>query len=269
VLLALFVVESLVLAIITLAPYLPGKALLGFHIALIAVLLAAALLLRRSPKGQPYWLVCYALFVAGAAVLLSGLLADRLLGLLRLTPTNPQGIAVAKFLESLLRVIAVLVLVPLGGQDWRSLYLSRGKPRIFLTVGLAAWIVFPLLAFLPLSGQGDTLRKLFRLAPWILLFVFSNGFMEELLFRGLFLKRYEAHLGKGLANVLTAVVFTLMHIQVTYAPQMLQFLAIAMVLSLIWGYLIQKTDSLWGAVLFHAAGDCLIVFPIFATYAGL
>jgi membrane protease YdiL (CAAX protease family) len=89
--------------------------------------------------------------------------------------------------------------------------------------------------------------------------------MEELLFRGLFLKRFAPLLGKGLSNLLTAIVFTLMHIQVTYTPQMLQFLLIVLTLSLVWGYLIQKTNSLWGAVLFHAAGDCLIIFAAFAS----
>jgi membrane protease YdiL (CAAX protease family) len=56
-----------------------------------------------------------------------------------------------------------------------------------------------------------------------------------------------------------------MHTQVTYAAQMIQFLAIVLVLSLIWGILIEKTDSLWGAVLFHAAGDCLIIFGAYAS----
>ena len=88
---------------------------------------------------------------------------------------------------------------------------------------------------------------------------------EELLFRGLFLKRFEPFLGKGLSVLLTAVVFTLMHTQVTYAAQMLQFLVIALTLSLVWGYLIQKTDSLWGAVLFHATGDCLIIVAAYAS----
>ena len=32
-----------------------------------------------------------------------------------------------------------------------------------------------------------------------------------------------------------------------------------------WGILIQKSDSLWGAVLFHAAGDCLIIFGAYAS----
>jgi membrane protease YdiL (CAAX protease family) len=89
--------------------------------------------------------------------------------------------------------------------------------------------------------------------------------MEELLYRGIFLKRYEPFLGKGLSTVLTAIVFTLMHTKVTYAAQMIQFLVIILVLSLIWGALIQKTDSLWGAVLFHSATDCMILFAAYAS----
>jgi membrane protease YdiL (CAAX protease family) len=46
---------------------------------------------------------------------------------------------------------------------------------------------------------------------------------------------------------------------------MIQFLVIVLVLSLIWGILIQKTNSLWGAVLFHAAGDCLIIFGAYVS----
>ena len=70
--------------------------------------------------------------------------------------------------------------------------------------------------------------------------------MEELLYRGLFLQKYEPFLGKGLSNVLTAIVFAIMHTQVTYAAEMITFLMIVLVLSLIWGALIQKSDSLWG-----------------------
>jgi membrane protease YdiL (CAAX protease family) len=80
-----------------------------------------------------------------------------------------------------------------------------------------------------------------------------------------FLKRYEPFLGKGLANLLTAIVFTLAHVQVTYVADVLQFLVIVFPLALTWGYLMQRTDSLWGSVLFHAGADCMIVFGIFAS----
>ncbi len=262
---AFLVMESMVFGVLTLAAYVKLDTLLVLHASLTAVLLVAALFLRRSEKGEPYWPVCYALFVAAAAVLLSGLYADELLGLLGLSVETPQGIAVAKFSESMLRVVPILALMPLMGFGWRSLYLQRGRIGIWLPVGIAAWLVFPVLAYLLLPTREGALDKLLPLAPWILLFVFCNAFMEELLFRGLFLKRYSVFLGRILSNLLTAVVFAVMHTQVTYASEMLQFLAIVAILSLVWGYLMQKTDSLWGAVLFHAAGDCLVIFPIFAS----
>ena len=100
-----FIVESLVFAIITLSPYLPQTALLGFHVGLTVTILIIALFLRRSEKGKQYWPVFYAFFVAGAAVLTSGLFSNNLLGLFGQTVTTPQGIAVAKFSEGVLRVI--------------------------------------------------------------------------------------------------------------------------------------------------------------------
>lgn len=260
-----FIVGSMVFAIITLWSYVSKDTLLYYHAGLTATLLIIALFLRRTERGQQYWPICYVFFVAGMAVLLSALFSDNLLELFGLNVETPQGIAVAKFSESLLRVVPILILMPIMGFDRRSLYLEKGKIRIWLPVSIIALIIFPVIAYLPLSSQGGMLHKLFSLSPWILLFVLSNGFMEELLYRGLFLKRYEPFLGKGLSNLLAAIVFTLIHTQVTYAQQMLQFLLIVLILSLIWGYLIQKTNSLWGAVLFHTAGDCLIIFGAYAS----
>jgi membrane protease YdiL (CAAX protease family) len=260
-----FVVEAMVFAIMPLSLYLSKSALLYSHAGLTTTLLVVALLLKRSERGKQYWSICYAFFVAGAAVLVSGLFSDDFLRLGGLTVTTPQGIASAKFSESILRVVPILALMPLVGFDWRSMYLNKGRIGIWLTVGIAAFIIFPIIAYLPLASQEGVLSKLLSLSPWILLFVLSNAFMEELLFRGLLLKRCEPFLGKGLSNFLTAIVFTLIHTQVTYAPQMLQFLLIILTLSLVWGYLIQKTESLWGAVLFHAAGDCLIIFAAYAS----
>jgi membrane protease YdiL (CAAX protease family) len=261
-----FIVESMVFAIITLSPYLPERILSGYHSGLTVVLLIATLFLRRSERGRPYWSVFYVFFIASVAILISGLFSDDLMGLFKQTVTTPQGIAVAKFSESILRVIPILVLMPLMGFDWHSMYLKKGHVRIWLPIAIAALIIFPILAYFAVSGgQAGVLDKLLPLWPWVLLFILSNGLMEELLFRGLFLQKYEPFLGKGLSNVLTAIVFAIMHTQVTYAAEMITFLMIVLVLSLIWGALTQKSDSLWGAVLFHAAGDCLIIFGAYAN----
>jgi len=53
---------------------------------------------------------------------------------------------------------------------------------------------------------------------------------------------------------------------VQYAPDILVFLAILFVLALAWGYVIQRTESLWGCALFHAGADLMIMVGIYETY---
>jgi membrane protease YdiL (CAAX protease family) len=103
-------------------------------------------------------------------------------------------------------------------------------------------------------------------SPWILLFVLANAFTEELHFRGLLLKPFEQLPDCHPANVCIAMFFTLAHAPAQYARDILVFLAILFVLALAWGCFIQKTESLWGSVLFHAGGDLMIMFGIYETY---
>ncbi len=261
-----FVLESAVFAIIPLSMIMPITLLLGIHSCIIAVLLIAAIFLRMNERGRKYFPVVFAFFAAGTAVLLSALFSGNLVDLLGFSIATPSGIAVAKFSEGVLRVTSLLILMVLAGADRQSLYLNKGRLGTGLAIGLIAFIVFPIIAYLPLASQEGILDTLLSLSPWILLFVLSNGFMEELLYRGLFLRRFEPFLGERLSILLTAIVFTLIHTQVTYASDMFVFLVlIVFPLSLIWGYMTQKTGSIWGAVIFHAAGDCLIVFGAFAA----
>jgi membrane protease YdiL (CAAX protease family) len=261
-----FVLESATFAIIPLSSSVSITTLLVIHASIVAALLTVAILLRISERGRQYFQVFYAFFAAGTAVLLSTLFSGSLVELLGFSLATPPGIAVAKFSEAVLRVVPLLILMVLGGADRGSMYLNRGRIGVGLVIGIVAFIVFPILAYVPIAGQVGILDKLISLVPWILLFVLSNGFMEELLFRGLLLRRLESFLGANLSILLTALVFTLVHVQVTYVTNVSVFLLlIVFPLSLIWGYLTQKTDGIWGAVLFHAAGDCLIVFGAFAS----
>lgn len=260
-----FALEAMVFAILPLSARFPGRPLLIFHAVLTAVMLAAAMLARRSETGKRYGQVFYALFVAGMAVLLSTLFGQGLLEALPLTPVSPAWVAVAKLSESLWRVTTILLLMVAGGAELRSMYLTGGRTRLGLTIGLAGFALFAALAFLPLARQEGGWQKLAPLWPWIATFVLANGFAEELLFRGLFLERYEAFLGKWAANLLTALVFTLLHLQAGYVSQMVTFLSILFPLALLWGYVMQRTRSLWGAALLHAGADCLLIFRIYAS----
>lgn len=93
----------------------------------------------------------------------------------------------------------------------------------------------------------------------------SNGFVEELPFRGLLLPRFKDHIGAFPAILVTSAVFALAHIGVNYTPAVLPFLGITFVLGLSFATLIHKTDSLWGAVLFHARADIPVIVGILSV----
>lgn len=64
-------------------------------------------------------------------------------------------------------------------------------------------------------------RRILVWAPRIFTFVLANGFLEELMFRGLFLRKFEPLLGAPLANFLTGFVFAVGHAGVTYTADIL------------------------------------------------
>jgi membrane protease YdiL (CAAX protease family) len=97
-------------------------------------------------------------------------------------------------------------------------------------------------------------------------FVFSNGVKEEIQFRGLFLKKYDAFFGAGTANLLQALPFAVAHLGETYSPVLIAFFTIVLLLGLGFGALAQKTNSLIGSILFHAGTDIPVILGIFSNF---
>lgn len=97
----------------------------------------------------------------------------------------------AKFWEALLILMGILAVATLCGENLASLYLRKGRLILGLSVGLVTAATLFVLSMLQPAVRAVGTTRLMSLAPWILLFVASNGFMEELLFRGLFLGRYK------------------------------------------------------------------------------
>jgi membrane protease YdiL (CAAX protease family) len=221
---------------------------------------------RSSPRLTVFRPVLFAYFTAVVGLSLGFFLADPILALVGLTTRTPAGIAVAKFSQASLIVIGILTMAKLSGENLASLYLRAGRLIFGLGVGLIGAAACLALALQQPAVRALGTARLLSLTPWILLFVASNGFMEELLFRGLFLGRYESLMGKWPAILSTALAFTLAHMQVSYAPDMVVFLIVLLGLSIAWGWLIQKSSSLWGSVLFHAGADLMIILPIFGSY---
>ena len=117
--------------------------------------------------------------------------------------------------------------------------------------------------FFPINPDVSN-AKLVSLLIWIVPFVLLNRVKEELWFRGLFLKQYELFLGPYLANILQPLIFSVAHMSVEYTSVLLGFLVVTFVLGLVWGYIIQRTDSIIGASLFHSATDIAIILGIFS-----
>ena len=252
-------------------PIFSGSLDLYGRIGVTLFFLVAALLARSSQRLHRYWQVLFAFGTACAAISVDYLLglSKWLLPALSIGAETPAGWAIDKLESSLLSVVVILALTLASRQSLASLYLRRGRLWLGLVVGLAVFVVMVAtaipLAELQFGGSNLSWQRILPWTPWVLIFILANAFNEELLFRGLFLGRLEPFMGKFAANLLMAIPFTLMHTGANYTPDVLLFLGMLFPLSLAWGWLMQKTDSIWGSVLFHAAMDIPIVLGIFSS----
>jgi membrane protease YdiL (CAAX protease family) len=251
-----------------LRPTLPPVADYLGRIGLVLLLLIAALVVRGSERYARYWLLVFGLFVLALTVSLDWVFARFLLYSVGVNGNTPAGYAALKVNECAVVVIVVLLFTRVSGSSLGSVYVQKGNLKLGLTIGLIAFclgaaIAVPLAIFL-FKGRDLSLERILSWAPWLLVFVLANAAQEELLFRGLFLRKLEPFYGRFLSNLLIAFVFTALHGAATYSSDQVLFLAGVFPLALAWGYVMQKTDGVWGSILFHAGMDIPIMLGIFS-----
>ena len=270
-LLVLFLVFGLLIFVVFshMRPMLPRHIDLIGRIALILGFLAGALLVRRTHRFRQYWQVLFACFIASSATTVDYYLpsGDWPMQLFHVSTSTPAGIAVDKLDSSIIITVSVVLLAKASGSNLSSIYLKKGNLRKGLAIGTIAFFICAA-GSIPISeaffGARDLqMAEVLSWAPWILIFVIGNSFNEELLFRGLFLQKYGLFIGRFWSNLVIAIPFALHHTGVSYAPDALVFLAILLPLALVWGFVMQKTDSLWGSVLFHAGTDIPVALSLF------
>jgi len=272
----LFLVCSL-LVFVLLGPYRPltsGWLDVAGRAAVASGFVVAALLSRRSARYGPYWRVWFAFATACIAISVDYMLSlsKWILPALRIALESPAGLAIDKLESSALSVLIVLLLTLVSGEDLRSLYFRRGNLRLGLAVGLIAFVVV-IASAIPVTegffnGRDLSWARILPWTPWVLIFVLANALNEELLFRGLFFGRLAPFLGPFAVNLMIAVPFTLFHTGVEYTASFMVFAGMLFPLSLAWGWLLQKTGSLWGSVLFHMAMDIPIALGLFSNLNG-
>lgn len=94
-------------------------------------------------------------------------------------------------------------------------------------------------------------------------FVFA-GFMEEVAFRGIILGKLVQLMGFRKANILASLFFTFIHMPQSIASgtvltqEVLSSLVFIFVWSIIYGVLVEKSNSLWAAIIPHGIWDCAV-----------
>ena len=225
-------------------------------------------LVYRSGRYEKYWQLFFALFILSVAVSLDWVFGRFLFDSLHVSDTTPAGWALPKLNELVVIGGVVILFTRLSGGSLGAIYIQKGNLKLGLIIGAITFILAAAgsipTAELFFKGEGLTLTKVLPWTPWLLLTVLANGALEELMFRGLFLRKLEPFFGKFLSNILIAFVFTGLHRGAYYTSEEMIFLVILFPLAVAWGYIMQKTDSVWGSILFHAGMDIPIFLGIFS-----
>jgi len=253
---------------VTFSEQIPDQTENLIRTSLCVLFLILAVVFALKKKWNKFWPIPFAFFLAAFCQFLSWRFSSLPVKFLRLETSSIKGMAVAKFSQSLWIIIPILFLTLISGQSLASIYFKKGRLRYGLVIGLVAFFAFAGFLVLQVKKIDSGFDRLLFSAPWILTFVLSNGLNEELLFRGIFLKKFEPFLGKLGSNLLTALVFSLTHMKVEYVKsgEIFMFLGIVFVLALIWGYLMQRTGSLLGSTLFHAGSDLILFSSLFTMF---
>jgi membrane protease YdiL (CAAX protease family) len=243
---------------------------LAYQASLSVVFLAAAIWLKRSERLNRYWQVAFALFIASFVITTTSLIGSWstiILNWLNVPTDTSQRQAVGKIYEMLMVVVPILVLTKLSGADLKSIFIKRGDLWMGLGIGALVFVFLGTASFMFAVTRFSSTKLLGDAVVWGLVFSIANGFMEELWLRGIFLKRLAPLLGVGGSVLLTALVFGLMHSFAFYFDPiaLIFYMLNTVALGLACGYLMVKSDSIWGAMVIHAASDFFLFIAVLAN----
>jgi hypothetical protein len=186
---------------------LPFNLRLGGLIGLILASFAGTLAFYKISHLRSHWRLVYIYFVASCALMLSGFAGDWALIISGEALATVKGFTLLKLAEDAAIISTIILLVLISRDDLEDLYLSKGRFGLGLVIGLASFLVFTVMGISSSVGRGIRPDSLREFLPAFLLIALADGFMEELLFRGLFLKTLGRVVGNNWAIVVTAVVF--------------------------------------------------------------
>jgi membrane protease YdiL (CAAX protease family) len=251
----------------------PTSGNLIYSSCLCAAFLVSAILFKRSEKLARYWQIAYAFFVASAVNLVSTLFAgfqSRVLSFFGIFGETNQYMAFSKLYEAVLVIVPIILLTKIAGFDLGSLLIKKGNLKLGLGIGLLIFFNFVTSVLMFFSTSYSSPAKLGNALLWGFVFSICNSFLEELWFRALFMKKLQSLIGVAGTVILTSVWFALIHLLSgsTFMPAIAipVFIVNTLTLGLACGYLMLKSDSIWGAIIIHAAADIFLFVSMLAVH---
>lgn len=243
--------------------------LLSRFVVVVILLIPTFILFRLEGTWNKYWKLSFSFWISSIGMLLAWFLGRWYQLIPGLSTSTVPGVAVAKVSEVLPIITAILVGMYLVDKDFTQVYIRGGDLGKSIKLGLLASLA-ALLPFVLVGGLGLTASPSMIVSwiPWMCLFATSNAFMEELMVRGIFLRKYESILGQKQSLLLTSVIFAIFHQAIIGYTDLLSlsvFMGMTFFLGLIWGYVIQQSDNIWGAVLAHTVADIFFVLAVFGV----
>ena len=243
---------------------IPEKLQDGYKIGLPVILLIAYLISKKySPNQKTAFL---AFFLASMGWAVDYYLTGRIKSLFFLSTKELSGFAYTMIISTLLVSGPVIIGWLISGQKLSSLFIQNSKKTWGIVVGIAGLLLFGGLGVLQSLNQGLVIKAIGTAIPLALVFSLANGFREELVYRAIFIKGFQANIGVVATIIVTTFVFTLAHIDVSYTPASQIIFTIVLVLIGVVGSLIMiKAGSLIGSVLFHAGADILLIMGMLSS----
>lgn len=161
-------------------------------------------------------------------------------------------------------VILCLVWLVLRRDHPRLRLLHLGWGAVAFGVGGTAlfFLVFLLIPASLLGREGLPVVAVLRDAPWLVPANMLQGAAQELQFRGLLLGSLERLTSPLVANACQAVVFGLAHLAIVYQGPVAPFVPLTMLLGFVLGWVTQKTNSIWPAIVVHGVADVVVTLAV-------
>ena len=242
------------------------------RLSITAVLLAAACFAWRRLEG-------------GRAVMLALVAVTTSFTLLSASPqilVDLFGAGAGGGAEQILWASLVQVLVTLA-LSWAALRLLRPDLRpslrlrsfgpaalLFAVAGAVLFLLVSLALPATLLGRyGLQPVAIARDLPWLGPASVMQAFSQEAQFRGLLMGALERVCPRGAANLGQALFFGLTHLAVNYQGPVGPFIPVTVAVGLLLGWVVQRTGSLWPAVVIHAVADIAITVAVLPGLYGL